>query len=185
MIYYIGDMHFGHEKVIEYDKRAFSSVDEMDNVLIMNWNRKVSDEDHVYIIGDFAYRSEYDASHYLKQLNGHKHLISGNHDLKTIEDQEAMEYFESVCKLGYVNDAGRDVVMCHYPLAEWNGCRRNKNPSYHVYSHIHNRINDISEFMKSREYALNSGCMINGYTPCTLDELIVNNHKWHDVFYDI
>lgn len=48
MIYYIGDMHLGHKNVIEYDKRPFSSVDEMDNMLIMNWNNKVSDDDHVY-----------------------------------------------------------------------------------------------------------------------------------------
>lgn len=94
MIYYIGDMHLGHKKVIEYDKRPFSSVDEMDNMLIMNWNNKVSDDDHVYIIGDFVYRSGYEVSYYLKQLKGHKHLISGNHDLKTLEDEDAMSFLK-------------------------------------------------------------------------------------------
>ena len=178
MIYYIGDMHLGHKNVIEYDDRPFLSVDEMDKALIDNWNNKVKDEDHVYIIGDFIYRSGYVASYYLKQLKGHKHLISGNHDLKTIEDAEAMTYFESVGKLGYIQDEGRDVVMCHYPMAEWNGCRREKKPSYHVYSHIHNRYNEVSKFMQGRENALNAGCMINNYEPCTLDELEVNNNKW-------
>lgn len=180
MIFYIGDMHLGHKNVIEYDGRPFSTIDEMDKVLIENWNRKVNDEDHVYIIGDFVYRSGYKSSYYLKQLKGHKHLIVGNHDLCTLEDENAMTYFESVEKLGYVNDDGRKVVMCHYPLAEWKGCRREKNPSYHVYSHIHNRHNEISRFMDRRENALNVGCMINNYEPCTLEELEKNNNRWQE-----
>ena len=106
---------------------------------------------------------------------GDMHLIAGNHDLCTLEDENAMSYFESVEKIGYVKDNGRDVVMCHYPMAEWNGCRRKKNASYHIYSHIHNRISEISEFMRRQEKALNAGCMINGYEPCTLDELEENN----------
>lgn len=111
-------------------------------------------------------------------------MITGNHDMKTLEDEDAMSFFESVEKLGYVKDNGRDVVMCHYPMAEWNGCRRKKNPSYHVYSHIHNRENEIHKFMRKQENALNAGCMINGYAPCTLDELEENKYKWQETCYD-
>lgn len=34
MIYYIGDLHFGHENVIKFDHRPFGSVEEMDKALI-------------------------------------------------------------------------------------------------------------------------------------------------------
>lgn len=68
MIYYIGDLHFGHENVIKFDRRPFSSVEEMDKTLIERWNRKVSKEDVVYVVGDFAYRNEKPFSWYLRQL---------------------------------------------------------------------------------------------------------------------
>ena len=180
MIYYIGDMHLGHKKVIEFDGRPFATVDEMDKALLDNWNNKVKTEDHVYVIGDFTYRSGFTADYYLKQLKGHKHLIVGNHDLCTLKNEKALSYFDTVEKLGYVNDNGRDVVMCHYPIAEWNGCRRKKNPSFHIYSHIHNRNGEISGFMHTRKNSLNAGCMINGYEPCTLEELEVNNLKFQE-----
>lgn len=85
MIYYISDLHFGHLRCIKMDKRPFSSIEEMDRILIENWNNKVNEEDDVYILGDFSYKSKIDPVEYLKQLKGHKHLIVGNHDLKLIK----------------------------------------------------------------------------------------------------
>lgn len=178
MIYYIGDMHLGHKKVIEYDNRPFETVEEMDAALIENWNKVVNEDDHVYIIGDFIYRSSHIASYYLKQLKGHKHLIIGNHDLKTIEDEEACSYFDSIERLGYVKDGDADVVMCHYPIAEWNGKRRKKNASYHVYSHIHSRKDETYGFMRHQRNAFNAGCMINHFAPVSLQELIENNQDY-------
>lgn len=178
MIYYIGDMHLGHENVIKYDNRPFATIEEMDATLIDNWNRVVTEEDHVYILGDFCYRSSNEVTHYLKQLKGHKHLIAGNHDLKIIEDKNACAYFESIEKLGYVKDGTTDVVMCHYPIAEWNGKQRTKNKVFHVYSHIHNQKDEIYDFMKNQNGALNAGCMINNYTPVTLNQLKENNENY-------
>ncbi len=53
MNYYIADTHLGHENVLKFDNRPFSSVDEMDEILITQWNAVVKDTDDVYIIGDF------------------------------------------------------------------------------------------------------------------------------------
>ena len=178
MIYYIGDMHLGHKNVIKYDDRPFDSIEEMDETLIKNWNSVVTDEDDVYIIGDFIYRSSHVATYYLKQLKGHKHLIIGNHDLKTLEDEKACEYFDSIERLGYIKDGDADIVMCHYPIAEWNGKRRKKNKSYHVYSHIHNRRDETYGFMIRQKNSLNAGCMINNYAPAILEQLIENNHDY-------
>lgn len=179
MIYYIGDMHLGHKNVIKYDDRPFDSIEEMDETLIEKWNSVVSEEDDVYIVGDFIYRSSHVATYYLKRLKGHKHLIIGNHDLKTLEDEKACEYFDSIERLGYVKDGDVDVVMCHYPIAEWNGKRRKKNKSYHVYSHIHNRKNPTYDYMKKQAGALNAGCMINDYIPVTLEQLKENNYYYN------
>ena len=54
MNYYISDMHLGHKNVLKFDSRPFQSVEEMNEALIINWNRKVTDEDDVWVLGDFA-----------------------------------------------------------------------------------------------------------------------------------
>ena len=56
--YYISDLHFSHKRVIEYDNRSFSSVEDMNNALINNWNKVVSKNDTVYVLGDFIWCKE-------------------------------------------------------------------------------------------------------------------------------
>lgn len=145
MNYYIADMHLGHKNVIQFDSRPFSNIEEMNDVLITKWNAKVAEDDDVWILGDFCYRSEKDPSYYLKQLRGRKHLIVGNHDKATIKCVSAPKYFESIEHLRHLKDGDKNVILCHFPLAEWNAKHRG---SYHVYDHIHNNQDEVFEFMK-------------------------------------
>lgn len=180
MIFYISDLHFGHQNVIRFDDRPFSDVNEMDRTLITLWNSRVTDDDTVYIIGDFAFRNEKPEEWYLKRLAGKKHLIVGNHDGKLLQNPAAMAYFESVDKMKHVVDGNKNICLCHFPIAEWNGFRKG-NP--HIFGHIHGRYNQAFQFMKQFPNALNAGCMINGYMPVTYKELVVNN-QIHRKKYD-
>lgn len=172
---YISDTHFGHKNVIGFDHRPFIDVNEMDHCLIKLWNSRVQPDDDVYIVGDFAFINEKPAEWYLRQLKGHKHLVTGNHDRKTLENEAAMSYFESVDKLCRVMDGDKEVILCHFPIAAWYKC---KYGSWHVYGHIHGRKDDVYEFMKTRPTALNEGACINNYTPASLNELIKNNAEF-------
>ena len=172
MIYYISDTHFGHEDCLKHDNRPFKDTKEMEQVLINNWNNKVTNEDDVYILGDFCYRSGKSSSYYLKQLNGKKHLIEGNHDKATLKNKQALDLLESVEHLTMITDKDKSVVLCHYPLTEWAG---DHYGVIHVYGHIHANKSDTYEFMSRKENAYNAGCMINNYEPVTLEELRENN----------
>lgn len=177
MILYTSDLHFGHAGVIAYDNRPFETAEEMDRALIDLWNARVSPRDEVYIVGDLAFHNEKPAEWYLRQLNGRKHLIVGNHDHKLLKNQAALSYFESVEKMIRINDQGTDIVLCHFPMAEWEGYFRG---AYHIYGHIHNKINDGGRFMLSQERALNCGCMINNYMPASFRELVSNNQLFRE-----
>ncbi len=124
------------------------------------------------ILGDMCYRSEYSPAWYLKQLKGKKHLIQGNHDGVLLKDSEAMGCMDSVDKMLFVQDSGERIVLCHFPIAEWNGFHKG---AYHIYGHIHNRKDGVYQYMRTLERALNAGCMLNGYEPVTFRELIENN----------
>ena len=69
-VLYISDLHFGHDEVIPHDRRPFRDVLEMDQVMIERWNRNVQPQDHVYIVGDFAFRNEPEPQKYLQKLCG-------------------------------------------------------------------------------------------------------------------
>lgn len=49
MIFFTSDLHLGHENCIRLCNRPFSSIEEMDETLIENWNYKVTGKDTVYI----------------------------------------------------------------------------------------------------------------------------------------
>jgi len=80
MIYFTSDTHFGHQNIISYCGRPFSSVEEMDFELVNRWNKLVHPDDTVYHLGDFALTDKRGVVARLRQLSGHIVLIRGNHD---------------------------------------------------------------------------------------------------------
>lgn len=79
MIFLTSDLHIYHTNVIKYCGRPFTSVEEMNEMLVKNWNEVVGPEDTVYCLGDFsmAFRP---VETFTRRLNGKKYLVPGNHD---------------------------------------------------------------------------------------------------------
>lgn len=176
-IFYTADLHFGHENVIKHCNRPFASVEDMERVLIDNWNSVVSDDDVVYIAGDFSYRSASSMKPILKALKGKKHLVLGNHDRKWFKNIDPQEFFESVSSLTEINDGKAHVTLCHYPMCSWH---RSMRGAFLVHGHIHNNIHRDSAFIYLKDKkALNAGVDVNNFTPCTLDQLIDNKKKFY------
>lgn len=175
MIRYTADTHFGHYNIIEHDNRPFTSVEEMDNFIINAWNNSVSNTDDIYILGDLCYKSKIKPYEYLEKLKGNLHFIIGNHDNAVLKDKRALDRFVSVDKLLHIEDNGKHIILCHYPMIEWDGYFRDW---YHIYAHVHNNLNRAYNIMKHEKRALNAGCMINNYIPVTFKQLQENNRKF-------
>lgn len=87
-IWLISDTHFGHENILTFRHQGgelirgniFSSVEEMDEVMIDQWNRYVKPGDKVYHLGDVFFGNKDTFIQNWKRLNGQKRLILGNHD---------------------------------------------------------------------------------------------------------
>ena len=174
---YVADLHFGHRNVIQFDHRPFLDAGEMDGALIKLWNSRVSPDDNVYVVGDFAYKSDKDEAWYLQRLRGHKHLIIGNHDGKLLQNERAMAYFESVDNIMHVSDGENQIILCHYPMAEWYNSRHG---SWLIYGHIHANRDHTYEYMKTLHHALNAAVCINNYTPASFNELVRNNRRFQE-----
>ncbi len=81
-IFLISDPHFDHHNIIEYCRRPFNGVDEMNEALINNWNEVVAEKDLVWLLGDVSLGNTERTLSFMHRLNGQKNLIIGNHDRK-------------------------------------------------------------------------------------------------------
>jgi calcineurin-like phosphoesterase family protein len=175
-IKFTSDQHFGHANIIKHCGRPFENVYEMDCFMIERWNNSVATNDHVYIIGDLMFRAQKSPEHYLDQLKGKKHLIVGNHDKYWMKKCDLGKYFLSVDTLLEIGDGKNNIVLCHYPMMSWN---KMMHGTYHIFGHIHNGTNAAYwPLLCSMPNALNAGVDVNGFSPCTLEELIANREEF-------
>lgn len=186
-ILYISDLHLGHANVIRFDGRPYQTVQEMDEDIIKRWNETVSDDDTVYILGDFCWGKEKEWLYYLKQMSGKKVLIRGNHDLVKMSAQ-LRRHFQDVKDYLEIKDNGRNVILCHYPMPFYK--RSYFEGMYMLYGHVHVTREDVflNEWKKTiretrsdaghaRGQFYNVGCMKSymDYRPRTLDEILAAN----------
>lgn len=170
MNFYVADLHLGHKNIMRLSNRPFSSVEEMDKTIIDNINSIVKPDDDLYILGDFSFKSGKNPVEYLKQINGKKHLIIGNHDGIILSNNEARKQFVEITNYKRIDDNGRMVILCHYPIAEWDGYFRG---SYHLFGHVHNNFNNPwYKYMSSLNNCYNVGVDVTDFKPVTLDQLI-------------
>lgn len=127
-IWFTSDLHFGHMTIIEKAYRPFSTVDEMNQTLIDNWNAVVSPEDTVWILGDVVMGQFAENIHLLGELNGQKALVPGNHDRvhpaypddrphKLAEFRELYERYVVILPLELtLGTENADIDVCHFPF---------------------------------------------------------------------
>ena len=88
MIFFTADSHFCHDNIRGFCKRPFSSVEEMNSIIVDNWNSVIQSKDIVYHLGDFAfYKNDKEfnlVQEIFRELRGEKHFITGNHDKNKI-----------------------------------------------------------------------------------------------------
>lgn len=114
----ISDHHFGHQNSWEKFKladgctplRPFTSNDEMNQTMIDRHNAKVKEHDTVYFLGDVVINRKH--LHLVKQLNGRKILIRGNHDIFRDEDYREVG-FEQIHGVRVFVDK---FILSHIPL---------------------------------------------------------------------
>lgn len=132
-VYFTSDTHFGHNKEFLFGKRGFANVFEHDAALIDDWNKRVTDKDTVIHCGDFMFGEGgiERMLNYLTTLNFLQlYLLPGNHHagLKQWLKEFGPEYEISKDKVVHIVPNylefvvnGQAIVVCHYPIASWNG----------------------------------------------------------------
>lgn len=141
----ISDMHFGHKNIISYENRPFNNVDEMDKAIIDNWNKTVTTEDTVFILGDVSFYNKDKTKEIVSSLKGKKILILGNHDKAKTSTWWKETGFEEVISYPIILD--EFYILSHEPVY------LSKNMPYaNIHGHIHHlKYEDIQYFNVSVE----------------------------------
>jgi calcineurin-like phosphoesterase family protein len=170
-IYICSDLHFGHGNIIKYCNRPFSSKEDMDEKLVELFNEKVSDEDHVYHLGDFMF-SRPKMNIFLElfeRLPGKWHFILGNHDRHTLEKWKPqllthprIEEIEHYKCLKY---DGMFYILFHYEIKHWDG---EHHGSHHFFGHSHSSSDRLYD-SNSKDVGIDA----TNYQLLTIEEHVV------------
>ena len=135
--YFIADTHFGDSAILRYENRPFENVSHMDNELISRWNSVVSDDDRVYVLGDFG--AEGYETEVISALKGKKYLIKGNHDVKS------NDYYR---KAGFEEVYDHPIILDNFWILSHDAVYVNINMPYaNLFGHVHNSpvVKDYSD----------------------------------------
>ena len=175
-IYFTSDMHFGHEAILRYCNRPFANVEEMNQKLIENWNKKVPEDGIVFNLGDFAWGGYPFWKSMREQLNGKIILIKGNHDEKNLTQTGAQELFELVTYQMKIQIEGRKIYLNHYPFLCYAGTYRDANGlEYQAFGHVHSGPGakglDVDRLSMLFPTQYDVGVDNNNYEPISWSEL--------------
>lgn len=179
VIYFTSDHHFGHKNIIKYCNRPFSSVEEMDSIMIERWNQVVKPNDMVYHLGDFTLNNRDKAIEYFSKLNGKVYIVKNpsHHDknwikfnsfsyttITTTNVMSSVMYIDPITTIRY---GIKTIVMCHFPMLEWEGSHHG---SIHFHGHSHGNI-------PNRENFIDVGVDCWNYYPITFEQIMEEQMK--------
>lgn len=169
-VWLISDTHFDHSNIIDYCARPFADVNEMNNVLVNNWNSTVKKQDKVYFLGDIRFgRGSRPKDYWLNEIKGEIVFIRGDHD------DPKWHNMKSYDKLDY---KGHKFLLIHDPKdkhPEWN--------DWIIHGHKHN--NDLENYplINWERKTVNVCAELIKYRPINFDKIIefIENKKEENV----
>lgn len=160
-MWFTSDTHYHHKNIIKYCNRPFETVEQMNDVLIEEYNKVVGPDDIVYHLGDFSFCPSSEVENILSQLNGRKTLIHGNHDDRRVTG--ASGWYET-CSSLLIDLGGVSIRLHHYPKG-----RDKYTETFYLHGHTHNTIPPTSS---SLDVGVDSAHHILGvYRPFSLIEV--------------
>ena len=158
-VLFISDLHFGHKWMAIH--RGFKDELHHDEHIINIWNKNVSKNDLVWILGDITMESNLFYP-YLDRLKGRKKVVLGNHD-KGANVKELLSYVDEV----YGVTKYKGFLLSHVPLHPWEvnntGFKQGWRGNIHGHLHEYN-VPDKNYFNVSAEQL--------DYKPISFDDIL-------------
>lgn len=165
-IFVTSDTHFGHKNILKFakDSRPFDSVADMDQALIDSWNSVVGKNDLIYHLGDLSFHKKNKTIDIIKQLNGIKYQILGNHD-GVLRHRDFDDLFAWRGDYKKIVVDGVKVILFHYPILHWDS---QQHSSMMLHGHLHSNRVDVN--------TMDIGADSNNLMPYNMRDIITQHH---------
>lgn len=170
--FFTSDTHFNHANIIKFCNRPFKDVEQMNDVMIANWNSVIGKDDTVFHLGDFCLGGAAEWTKILDRLNGKIYIIIGNHDLKNIR-QGFISRFEHVAMQMRIEIGKKRIYLCHYPFLCFEGSY--KDDVWQLFGHVHTRRSNSGidagrlQYLYPTQYDV--GVDNNNFTPVSFGQV--------------
>jgi calcineurin-like phosphoesterase family protein len=173
-VFFSADPHFNHFNIIRFCNRPFTSIQEMDDAIIANYNQDVGPDDLLIIIGDFAAKQ---VREYRERINcNNVWLITGNHDKNAsykpgpilrssnVKNGPIFQKVDTLCQIDVIRDnTKQQIVLCHYPMRAWPHSHRG---SWMLFGHVHNMMPDDPDLL-----SIDVGVDAHNYRAISFDQV--------------
>lgn len=162
--FFASDMHFNHVNIIKYCNRPFNNIQEMNIALVEGWNQTVEPDDMVFILGDICRPRHYQTvTWWLRQLNGQKVILKGNHDRGLYYAYLELDNIILTAKYMKLNTEAFDFYLVHDPV---------EAPIWWSDWVIHGHIHDKRPLVTLDTNLINVSVDVTGFVPISLSDII-------------
>ena len=182
MEYFISDFHFGHRRILEFERKQFSSIEEHNEYIVKKYNERIMKDDTCWILGDLGVRGGGTAQEslveYFNKLNGEKKIILGNHD------HYSKDFYKSLKGVTEVYDhpvyIAKRILLSHEPVKCNGDC-------INIHGHLHGADLSLPNY-------INVSAHLIDYTPISrkkIEHLLFNipkeshrfMYEWYAPYY--
>ncbi len=175
-IWFTSDTHHSHKNICigvsEWDDkeqscRNFQTLEEMNELIVNNINKYVKEDDILYHLGDWSFGGIENIWKFRKLINCKNiYLVPGNHDhhiksnkilpnciIRTFNLNSKDVFTEVLPELTKITIDKKEVILCHFPLEEWENMDRG---SIHLHGHSHHTkdYTDLNMYTKRMDVGM-------------------------------
>lgn len=162
--YVISDCHWFHSR-LAFDfglRKQFISIEQMNELMYMNWCETVSPEDIIFHLGDWVigHPNKYATAQILyDSLPGIKKFLLGNHDTY-LNEYTTINAYDGPISLKYKD---KTILLCHEPIYDFD-------EDIELCGHIHND-KEANDKLKSNMF--NCSVEMIGFKPILIDDIFI------------
>lgn len=165
--WFTADPHIGHDAIIKYSNRPFSSAKEMDSVILGYWQKLLKCGDSFYILGDLSFSKKKTIEAFRFIPDGVSvYFVFGNHDQRNRKVIETNYCVRWSGDLRWLKIGDQGIMLCHYAMRVW---KNSHFGSWQLHGHSHDGLHPYDNQL---DVGVDSAARLVGeYRPLSFEEI--------------